>query len=79
MRYPAVIAWPKDWQDKGPKGLWGDYFRLYDGENAEDKPHAGSRQFYDEHRQDMDEGAEVFQPSRFKPEVHSSALQFLMD
>jgi len=52
---------------------------IFDGENADDKPHKESRAFYEAHREEMDDGAQLFQPNRYKPDEHASALQFFMD
>ena len=77
-KYKAIMEWPKDVLDKPDDGLWSKYFRLFDAENAEDRPHDGSRKFYLKNRKAMDEGAVLFAPHRFKPEEHISALQALM-
>ena len=60
IKYPTVISWPTDWTEKGEKGLWGEYYHIQDGENADDKPHTESRAFYEAHRAEMDAGAELF-------------------
>lgn len=79
-KFPAILSWPKDILDKGDKGLWAQYFRLYDEENVSDAPHAGSLAFYKQHRAEMDDGAEVFNPGRFKEsDGHISALQALLE
>lgn len=78
-KFPAVISWPKDIQEHPDDGLWATYFRRFDQENASDQPHDGSRNFYRENRSAMDEGAEVFDPGRFKPDEHESALQALLE
>lgn len=78
-KYKAIISWPKDILDKPDDGLWAHYFRLYDSENAEDKPHDGSRELYKKNRKAMDEGAVLFAPHRYKPEEHLSALQALLE
>lgn len=78
-KFKAVLSWPKDIIDHPDDGLWAQYFKLYDAENAEDKPHDGSREFYRQHRKAMDEGAVLFAPHRFKKEEHLSALQALLE
>lgn len=79
IRYPAIVSWPTDWTKDPEKGLWRQYFDLFDDENARDERHAGSLRFYRAHRRDMDAGAETFQ-SRFKREDgHISGLQALME
>ena len=62
IKYPAVLAWPKDIVDKPDDGLWHQYFAMYHAENADEKPHDGSTAFYVENRAQMDEGAELFSP-----------------
>ena len=74
-KYPTVISWPVDIRRNPENGLWAEYFRLYDSENAQDKPHKDSLRHYVQHRAEMDEGAEVFQPDRFNPrDGHISGL-----
>ena len=77
-KYKAIMEWPKDIIEHPDDGLWAQYFRLFDSENAEDKPHDGSREFYRKHRKAMDAGTVLFAPHRFKPEEHISALQALL-
>ena len=78
--WPSIISWPKDITDNEDKGLWGQYFRLYDSENADDKPHDGSLKFYKDNQKAMDEGAEVFNPNRFLlSDGHISAIQALLE
>ena len=73
-KYPAIIRWPRDVVDNPDGGLWARYYRIFDRENAENKPHDESRQFYLDNRKQMDEGAELFAPNRYKPEEHESGL-----
>ncbi len=68
IKYPCVIRWPRDIEEKGDTGLWAEYFRIYDRENANDESHDTSLAFYKENQAAMDEGAELFQPDRYKPE-----------
>lgn len=78
--WPSVISWPKDMEENGDKGLWGRYFRMYDAENTDDRPHDGSLKFYEENREKMDEGAAVFNPNRFlRSDGHVSAIQALLE
>lgn len=79
LRFPAVIAWPTDWKAHREDGLWAQYFRKYDSETADKQPHTGSRKFYVDHRSEMDEGHELFQPERFDPNESESGLQAIMD
>lgn len=78
-KYKAVMAWPKDILEHADDGLWAQYFRLYDAENADDKPHVGSHAFYRQNRKAMDDGAVLFAPHRFKRGEHLSALQSLLE
>lgn len=78
--WPAIIKWPKDIVENGDKGLWGQYFRMFDAENVDDQSHDKSLQFYIDHREQMDEGHEVFNPNRFlKSDGHVSAIQALLE
>lgn len=78
--WPAVVSWPKDVTENGDKGLWGKYFRMWDSENAQDESHDKSLQFYEDNREKMDEGADVFNPSRFlRSDGHVSAIQALLE
>jgi len=79
-KYPAVLKWPKDVAESPDDGLWARYFRMYDAELADDQTHEGSLAFYREHRAEMDEGAVLFAPERFRPEDgHISGLQALLE
>lgn len=78
-KYKAVLSWPKDIRDNPDNGLWAQYFKLFDAENAQDKPHDGSRAFYRKNRKAMDDGAVLFAPHRYKPNEHLSALQALLE
>lgn len=73
--FPAIISYPKH------KELWEEYFKLYDAERLEgDDKHNESLKFYEDNREAMDEGAEVFNPSRFsRKDGHISALQKLLE
>ena len=78
--WPSVIKWPKDIEENGDKGLWGEYFKMFDAENVADKDHKESLEFYKEHKEEMDEGAQVFNPTRYKEsDGHISALQALLE
>lgn len=73
-KYPAIIKWPKN------KELWTQYFKLFDGELADDKTHDESLKFYKDNRDKMDEGAILFSPDRFKiSDGHISGLQALLE
>ena len=78
--WPSVIKWPKDIEENGDKGLWGEYFKMFDAENVADKDHKESLEFYKEHKEEMDEGSQVFNPTRYKEsDGHISALQALLE
>ena len=78
IKYPALIKWPRDITEHPDDGLWHEYFARYHSENADGKPHTQSTEWYTSHRQEMDEGAELFSPGRYNPEEHVSALQALL-
>lgn len=75
--YPAVISFPKN------EALWKEYFKLYDEEcvaEGTDHDHRGSLAFYRKNFAAMNEGAEVFNPTRFsKADGHLSAIQKLLE
>jgi hypothetical protein len=72
--FPAVISYPTN------KKLWDKYFELYDDELINRKPHSGSLQYYKDNRKLMDDGADVFNPSRYSEEDgHISAIQKLLE
>lgn len=77
-KYKAILQWPKDITEHPDDGLWAQYFKIFDAENAEDKPHDASREFYRKNRKAMDESAVLFAPHRYKPEEHLSALEGLL-
>lgn len=67
--YPAIISMPKN------EELWKEYFRIYTNESVAATGHAESLDFYKEHRQEMDDGAEVFNPLRYnEKDGHISML-----
>ncbi len=79
-KFPAIIKWPEDIEKEPSTGLWSQYFKIYDEENAVDAPHTKSLKFYKRHQKKMDKGAEVLNPSRFKEsDGHISALQALLE
>ena len=72
--YPAIIKYPKD------MSLWEKYFQMFDRENLEEKNHDESLSFYRQNMSEMDEGSEVFNPSRFSvKDGHISGLQKLLE
>lgn len=79
-KYPAIINWPKDLDKHPDDGLWAQYFKIFDGELTEDIPHTKSLEFYKENREQMDDGAVLFAPDRFKSQDgHISGLQALLE
>lgn len=55
--------------------LWDQYFKKYNEESVTEVGHAESLKFYKDNRKDMDEGTEVFNPSRFsEADGHISML-----
>lgn len=50
-KYPAIINWPKDLDNHPDDGMWAQYFKIFDGELAEDIPHTKSLNFYKENRE----------------------------
>lgn len=79
-KHPAVIEWPDDIKRDPENGLWARYFRKFDAELAEDSDHKGSLDFYKTNRAEMDAGAVLFAPDRFRPEDgHVSGLQAILE
>lgn len=55
--------------------LWKEYFKMFDSELVDDTSHERSLDFYKKNRDKMDEGAEVFNPSRYSEnDGHISAI-----
>lgn len=81
-RNPALVRWPDEWGKDG-HGLWGEYFALFDEENANDLPHSrrgGSLALYRRERKAMDAGADILNWGFFDREGGQiSGLQRLMD
>lgn len=79
-KFPAIITWPKDYKDDPDNGLWAQYFKIYDEENACDLNHEKSLRFYKRHQKKMDKDVVVLNPNRYKEsDGHISAIQSLMD
>lgn len=75
IRQQYMITWPADWTENGDRGLWGRYMEirrdaLFGGPDA-------ARQFYREHRNQMDAGAVVAWPAGFNRARHDSAVEKL--
>lgn len=78
-KHPAILQYPKDIMDNPQDGLWAQYFAMYDEELVANVKHHGSLEFYQQHFEEMNEGAETF-ANRFKREDgHISGLQALLD
>lgn len=72
--YPAIIKYP----DK--MDLWDEYLKIFDAESVELTDHSRSLKYYETHRIEMDEGAVLFNPTRFcREDGHISALQKLLE
>lgn len=72
--YPAIIKYPTNMK------LWDEYFQMWSEENLTHTPHDQSLDFYKAHFDDMNEGAEVFNPTRFsEKDGHITALQKLLE
>lgn len=60
--------------------LWDEYLKIFDAESVELTDHSRSLKYYESHRQEMDEGAVLFNPTRFcREDGHISALQKLLE
>lgn len=72
--YPVFKTFPVNAE------LWKQYFILYDSECIDQLPHTESLNFYKEHQQEMDLGADIFNPTRFSTsDGHISAIQKFME
>lgn len=79
-KHPAILAWPDDMLKNPDTGLWAQYFKIFDGELADDQPHLRSLEFYKRNREAMDAGAVLFSPDRFSIiDGHISGLQALLE
>lgn len=76
--YPAIMKYPTDYDSE--QSLWKKYFELFDKELAQETSHKESLEFYKQNRAKMDEGSEVFNPSRYTAsDGHISAIQKLLE
>ena len=72
--YPAISNYPTN------TDLWNKYFQMFDTENVEERDHSESLQFYRNNFDQMNEGAEVFNPRRYsEADGHISAIQKLLE
>lgn len=79
--FKAFISWPTDFTKHPRDGLWSEYFRIFDSENARDLDnHQESLDYYLANREAMDEGADVLTPSKFDPsQWEASTVQAYMN
>ena len=76
--FKAIEKFPKEYKKKD--GLWSQYFKLFDAESITGSDHKESLDFYKRHQEQMDEGADVFNPYRFSlKDGHISAIQKLLE
>lgn len=60
--------------------LWKKYFDMFDNESVSGEGHTNSLEFYRSNRSAMDEGSEVFNPTRFSiKDGHISMIQKLLE
>lgn len=60
--------------------LWETYFNLYNTELVELRPHDESLKFYKDNFDEMNEGSQVFNPTRYSEiDGHISAIQKLLE
>lgn len=78
LKFPYIIKYPDDY-DKGDKSLWTEYFKIYDRESIERKPHKESLSFYKDHQMEMDKGSSIFCQRYSKKDGQISGLQAIMD
>lgn len=71
---PSILSFPKKME------MWDEYFKVWNRECVEDIGHDESLQFYKNHREEMDEGSETFNPTRFSTsDGHISMIQKLLE
>lgn len=74
LNYPAIISLPQNMK------MWDEYFKIYDQELVMKYDHSKSLKFYQDNFELMNEGSEVFNPTRFCTEDgHISAIQKLLE
>lgn len=78
LEFPYVIKFPDDWA-KGDKSLWSQYFKLYDDESLDRRKHTDSLKFYQDNKNEMDKGAELFSERYSPKDGQISGLQAIMD
>ena len=60
--------------------LWNEYFKMYNEESVAETGHKESLDFYKAHFDEMNDGAETFNPSRYsEKDGHLSMLQKLLE
>jgi len=72
--YPAIISYPSNMK------IWDEYFKVFQDEQVNGLTHDGSLDFYKAHFAEMNQDAEVFNPSRYsEKDGHMSAIQKLLE
>lgn len=72
--YPAIMSMPTNMK------LWDEYFRMWDTENVAGVSHEESLAFYDQNKAEMDDGVQVFNPTRYsEKDGHHSMIQKLLE
>ena len=72
--YPAIMSMPKRMD------LWEEYFTKFNAESVAEVGHADSLKFYRDNFDLMNDGASVFNPSRYsEKDGHISMLQKLLE
>ena len=76
--YKAIERYPKDYYSKD--GHWSKYFAMWDSEQVSGKGHDKSLEYYKTNKDEMEVGADVFDPTRFSlKDGHISAIQKLLE
>lgn len=72
--YPAIMRYPTRME------LWDEYFKLFQQEQVDGTSHAESLAYYRENFDKMNEGSDVFSPTRYsEKDGHISAIQKLLE
>ena len=73
IRQQYLQVWPEDWEANHENGLWGQYMEM-----RRDAVFGGpekAREFYLEHRDEMESGAQVSWVAGYDPRKYESALE----
>ena len=76
--HKMVMSWPKCWKpDDAEKDLWGKYRDILQREITEGNktPHVAANEFYQKHREEMEDGAVVLNPDNYDRKTELSAIQ----